>query len=171
MDTILEIKEQLHDGYYADGLLITYGNPRQHIWTYIAGEYDNRTAYIYNCPCAAGGGSPPPPFVATNYYCESGAADIADHTAYYLNDVLWDRSGCITSNCCDLPMQPWFYRELNATTSSDIEARLCNEQGFYLKAILIDQLGRSYTYSVNLCEWFVDLDSVVYNSRLTDITI
>ena len=127
------------DGYYGDGLLITYGSPRQHIWSYTIGTYDNNT-YSYNCPCAVGGGSSPPPFVGTNYYCESGAADIWNSSAYYFNDPLWDRSGCITSNCCDTPTQPWFYRELSGTTTNDIEARLCTRYNFANGSPLIDQL-------------------------------
>jgi len=48
------------DGFYADGLFLTHGNPRQHIWTYVATSYDNVT-YTFNCPCAVGGGLDPPP--------------------------------------------------------------------------------------------------------------
>ena len=29
------------DDFYADSLLFTYGNPCQHIWTYVVGRYDN----------------------------------------------------------------------------------------------------------------------------------
>ena len=46
---------------YADGLLITYGNPRQHIWSYVVGWHDNRTYTYLNCPCTVGGGLAPPP--------------------------------------------------------------------------------------------------------------
>ena len=59
------------DGWYADGLQISYGSPRQHIWSYVAGVFDNRT-HNSNCPCADGGGRAPPTFVGTHYYCESG---------------------------------------------------------------------------------------------------
>ena len=130
---------QTIDGYYADGLLITYSSPRQHIWSYTIGRWDNLTSDS-NCPCGVGGGSAPPPFVGTNYYCESGVADVNNASAYYFNDPLWDRSGCITSNCCDIPTQPWFYRELNGTTTSDIQARLCSYHGFVTGSPLIDQL-------------------------------
>jgi len=105
---------------YADGLLISH---RQHIWTYVAGLYDNRT-YSHNCQCAAGGGDAPPPFVGANHYCESG-----DFTAsaYYFGDPLWDGSDCYSStNCCTNSTLPWFYQQLSETTTSDIEARICN---------------------------------------------
>jgi len=51
------------DGYYADGLSITYGSPRHHLWTYVAVIlliYDNlRDSYGYNCPCTVYGGLSP----------------------------------------------------------------------------------------------------------------
>ena len=38
------------DSYYVDGLSITHGNPRQHIWTYAAGLTDNGNYPSWNCP-------------------------------------------------------------------------------------------------------------------------
>ena len=128
------------DGEYVEGLSLTYGNPRQHIWTYANGRYDNRQAGAFNCPCAVGGGPAPPPFVGTNYYCESGAANTLTTQAYYFDDPLWDGSGCITSNCCTNLTQPWFYYELNKPSTSDIEARICRVDGFSVGSTLIDQL-------------------------------
>jgi len=119
-------RNQLLDSWYVEGLSITYGTPREHIWTYDVGLYDNRT-HSYNCPCAVGGGYSPPPFVGTNYYCESGTAGSYRSSQYYFNDPLWDRSGCITSKCCSNTTQPWFYRDLSKVTTEDIEARICEE--------------------------------------------
>ena len=127
------------DGYYVDGLSITHGNPRHHIWTFANGLFDANAVHDYNCPCA-GGSLASPPFVGTNYYCESGVNDnIRNDSAYYFNDPLWDGSGCITSNCCDNLTQPWFYQELSGTTTDDIEARICRETGFTIGSTLIDQ--------------------------------
>ena len=131
---------QTIDGYYANGLLITYGgSPRQHIWTYVAGTSDT-LVNSNNCPCAVGGGSAPPPFVGTNYYCESGAVNGANWADYYMNDPLWDGSGCVTSNCCNNTTQPWFYNDLGVRTTSDVETRLCAENRFAYSSILIDYL-------------------------------
>ena len=128
------------DGYYADGLSITYDNPRQHIWTYVAGVYDNRV-HTSNCPCAVGGELAPPSFVGTNYYCESGSIHTFNASAYFFNDPLWDGSDCYSStDCCTNPTLPWFYREFNDSTTSDIEARLCYRWNFSLGSILIDQM-------------------------------
>jgi len=90
---------QTIDGYYGHGLLITYDSPRRHIWSYTIGRTDNRGDICCNCPCAVNGGPPAPTFVGTNYYCESGASNVYNTSAYYFDDPLWDRSGCITSNC------------------------------------------------------------------------
>ena len=132
---------QTIDGYYADGLLITYGNPRQHIWTYVCGVFDDNGAPCCNCPCSVGGGLAPPSFVGTNYYCESGAITTYNISTYYFNDPLWDGSDCYSStNCCTNPTQPWFYRELSESTTSDIEARICRQSAFANGSPLIDQL-------------------------------
>ena len=128
------------DGYYADGLSITYGSPRHHIWTFVSGLFDNRT-YVHNCPCAAGGGTSSPPFVGSNYYCESGTVNTFIVQAYYFNDPLWDGSDCYGStNCCSNPTQPWFYHELGESTTSDIDARICSWLNFATGSPLIDQL-------------------------------
>jgi len=133
---------QTIDGYYADGLLLTYGSPRQHIWTYAIGIEDDVTFHTCcTCPCAVGGGPAPPSFVGTNYYCESGAINNYSDSAYYFNDTLWDGSDCYSStNCCTNSNLPWFYRQLSETTTSDIEARICRQWYFSNGSPLIDQL-------------------------------
>ena len=87
------------DDHYVNGLSITYGSPRQHIWTYANGDFDNRQI---RCPCDKTGGTTPS-FVGNNYYCESGRGGTDDHDAYHFSDPLWDGSGCIYSNCCSVP--------------------------------------------------------------------
>ena len=124
------------DDHYVNGLSITYGSPRQHIWSYANGDYDNGGIY---CPCD-GTGDTAPSFIGSNYYCESGRGSTDDHAAYHFDDPLWDGSGCIYSNCCSVPNQPWFYRQLNEMTSANIEARLCDKRGFAAGFTMIDQL-------------------------------
>ena len=60
-----------------------------------------------------------------------------DHSVYHFDDPLWDGSGCITSNC---PIQPWFYLDLNVTTTSDVEVRLCDIRSFSAGFTMIDQM-------------------------------
>ena len=130
---------------YFEGLSITHGSPRQHIWTYAVGltEYGTFPRTAHNCPCTipAYRGSLPSDFVGSHYYCESGTTNSWRHSAYYLSDVLWDGAGCSTGNtCCSDPNLPWFYRQLNQTTQDDIEVRSCMDQPFGDEAVLITNL-------------------------------
>ena len=51
--------------HYVDGVSITYGTPRRHIWTYASGLSDdgNNNNGVYNCPCAKYPGDAPPPLL------------------------------------------------------------------------------------------------------------
>ena len=113
------------DSNYADGVLITKGSPRQHLWTYAAGLAETYfTNYI--CPCATSSYNTSwiPSFVGSNFYCEAGLVvgegDVLGKTLW--NDALWDGKGCFTSGntCCE--RYGWFHRQVPQTTD-DIEVR------------------------------------------------
>ena len=56
------------NSHYCDGISLTHGNPRRHIWTFTT---DN---YLYSrCPCSMSDPRTPPSFVGSDYYCESGS--------------------------------------------------------------------------------------------------
>ena len=59
---------------YVDGISVTHGSPRQHIWTFAAGIEDQQGRFAGTCPCVTGStvGSRTPSFVGQNYFCESG---------------------------------------------------------------------------------------------------
>ena len=60
------------DQGYMDGISITHGQPRRHIWSYVASLSENSTEHPGgNCPCSLQPGVSPPSFVRNNYYCES----------------------------------------------------------------------------------------------------
>ena len=118
------------NSYYVDGLSITYGSPRKHLWTYVVGLSDDHNYNgKYNCPCAKYPGPSPPSFVGDHYYCESGNVGPYENT-YYINDRLWDGEGCgAGNNCCTQPGMPWFCRTLPQEVNGDIEVRICANQG------------------------------------------
>ena len=109
------------DKSYVDGLSITYGSPRHHVWTYAAG-------HIGRCLChPENHASPPPSFVGQHYYCD-GWPQSYSHT-WYPQYRLWDGEGCPAGNtCCDPPNLPWFHRTLNAATTDDMEVRWCRDE-------------------------------------------
>ena len=132
------------NSYYVDGMSITYGSPRKHIWTYVVGLSDD---YNYNgrsnCPCAKYPGPTPPSFVGDHYYCESGNTGVYEYThTPYINGPLWDGEGCGDgNNCCAQPGMPWFCRTLPQEVEGDIEMRLCatdaysNNEDLYLELL------------------------------------
>ena len=131
------------DNGYVDGISITLGNPRNHVWTYAVGLSDDGNAArgIFNCPCARNRGIAPPSFVREHYYCESGNTGQFELNQYYTEDPLWDGDGCLANNnCCTDANQPWFFRQLVTSRQDDIEARLCTDEPFANEAIVVEQI-------------------------------
>ena len=61
--------------YYVDGVSITYGNPRQHVWTF-AGYLSNDYASpenVRSCSQPSLNVPSPPPFVGNNYFCDTAS--------------------------------------------------------------------------------------------------
>ena len=113
------------NSHYSDGISLTYGNPRRHIWTFIVGVTDND---IYShCPCGSKYPATPPSFVGSDYYCESGSPNYPVVAKFYPNDPLWDghQCGSIETACCQHTGIPWFYKKLNCSTTDNIEMRIC----------------------------------------------
>ena len=105
---------------YVDGVSLTHGNPRQHIWTFAAAldkQHDNLNS---KCPCLFD--RELPPFVGEDYFCDAGIIDFMTGETGLQTDPLWDGTDCL---CCDNP--PWFYKQLPQTTTDDIEMRVCKD--------------------------------------------
>ena len=119
------------DSPYVDGLSITYGTPRRHLWTYAVGQFQP-FPHRGHCPCAAAAGTQPPSFVQDHYYCESASVlgtEGAAQDRWYPDDPLWDGEGCPAGNtCCDPPNLPWFSRAINTPSTADIELRVCHDE-------------------------------------------
>ena len=75
------------DTYYADGVSITQGNPRKHIWTLIAGFYENYPNPNVICPCNTSPGPQPPSFVGNDYSASLVIQITIGHT-YFIQLIL-----------------------------------------------------------------------------------
>ena len=112
------------DDDYVDGISLTYGSPRQHIWSFAAAN--NIAGSSSSCPCA--GGRSPPGYVGSDYFCESGSNGETVSQTLYTSDPLWDGQGCVGGEaaCCQATGIPWFHKILSASTTDFIELRICN---------------------------------------------
>ena len=121
------------DDAYFTGVAVMHGSPRQHIWTFAAGEVENYTSEASTlCPCDTTFNIPIPPFVGEDYFCESGYVWPGYYrgpsVVYTLhsNDTLWDGRDCHSSStCCSQHNPPYFTKTLNRPTTDDIELRMC----------------------------------------------
>ena len=129
------------DGQYVDGISITLGSPRKHVWTFASGLSDTVSYTSYNCPCATRPGPGAPAFVGNDYYCESGNSGALASAPYYLSDPLWDGKGCdYLSGCCAEIGKPWFYRKLPIPVGGDFEVRICKDEVQANEDIAIEKL-------------------------------
>lgn len=134
------------NGPYVDGISITVGELRKHVWTYAVGLSDdysyNYSRGGYNCPCAQHPGPDPPSFVQHHYYCESGNTGRYTAGQYYSNDALWDGRGCGTNNnCCAQAGLPWFFRQFIMPITGDIEVRICRDQNNSDEEVIVEQMA------------------------------
>ena len=114
---------------YVDGVSLTHGTPREHIWTFAVGLQENGGDSA--CPCAGSPGTAPPSFIKSDYFCEAGIESYERSVTpmLYSNDPLWDGDGCIDTNpCCSFNNPPWFYKQLPQPTTDDIEMRVCRDE-------------------------------------------
>ena len=124
------------DGVYVDGVSVTHGKPRNHIWTFAAGVSESNPTSSSVCPCDAINDKAVAAFVGKDYFCESGynAPWPGGYHALYPNDTLWDGEDCLpSSTCCSQRNPPYFVKQLPNSTTDDIEARIC------LDDVLLDE--------------------------------
>ena len=99
---------------YVDGVSITHGSPRQHIWT---------LATTHDTYCTCGNPSGLPSFIGQDYFCDGEGSN-----TYNSDDLLWDGSSCRheLQQCCD--RGNWFCKQLPVPTTDDIEFRVCADE-------------------------------------------
>ena len=115
------------NSHYVDGVSLTHGSPRKHIWTFVASPHESSHS-TYNCPCMPGSAQSSPAFVGNDYFCESGYSGPLVNKLY--TDPLWDGEGCgsLETICCQAAGLPWFHKRLSAPTNDNIEMRVCANQ-------------------------------------------
>ena len=121
------------DSLYIDGVSITRGSPRQHVWSFAAGfsEEANSTS---SCPCLSSPNSANDrvsSFVGEDYFCDTGyiSNPFPNCGSLAVAHPLWDGGGCgPTGGCCENNNPPWFCKTLPQPTTDDIEVRICADQ-------------------------------------------
>ena len=129
---------------YVDGVSLTHGRPRKHIWTFAADHTENYT-FLNGCPCNSYLQNPtnPPDFVSNDYFCDTADTRGLQYNIIFIGDPLWDGTGCGHNNdCCSFNQPPWFYKKLPASTVDNIEMRVCrggyrNNEDIALKIVEI----------------------------------
>ena len=126
--------DQSIDSYYVEGVVLTHGSPREHIWTFAAALDETQTSSQV-CPCTNINNPTTDfsiqSFIGDDYFCETGAppgtvVSSSGTGSFYPDDPLWDGDGCgPTSTCCTFNNPPWFCKQLPQTTTDDLEVRIC----------------------------------------------
>ena len=113
------------DDFYIDGISMTHGMPRNHIWSFASSLYRRSSG----CPCSSSSAFLPA-FVGDHYFCESGNTRDQDLNDYiFTEDLLWDGEECINQESCCMSSIPWFSIDLPSSTANDIEVRICADEG------------------------------------------
>ena len=110
------------DDVYVDGVSLTHGSPRQHIWTFAAAG--GRRAICDRCR-----DEPRPDSVGNDFFCDTGNPGSSGASVpgiFYGDNPLWDGDGCTADNeCCPTDNPPYFFKTLPQSTTDNIEMRVC----------------------------------------------
>ena len=110
---------------YVDGVSLTHGTSRQHIWTFAAAGRMDRICD----PCHT---QSRPGSVGNDLFCDSGnpMSSTATSNTFHSANPLWDGVGCMAGNeCCPTDNPPYFLKTLPQPTTDDIEMRVCRNEG------------------------------------------
>ena len=111
---------------YLDGVSITHGFPRQHIWSFYGGVFTEtccNPTHLSNMESLG--------FIGNNSFCDTGnPKNLPVNGALFTYHPLWEGdTRCVSSpTCCSPSSGPWFYATLNVPSIQDIEVRICADQ-------------------------------------------
>ena len=120
---------QASNGIVMDGVLISHGKTKEHIWAYAnANEKVAGDTLNYICPCTDPRyNGVVPPFIGNDYYCDS-AVESGSVIGKFYTTPLWTGEGCTPPNfCCAHSGMPWFCKSLPVPTTDYIEIRNCHD--------------------------------------------
>ena len=163
------------DDAYFSGVAVIHGSPRQHIWTFAAGLWENNTdLWPHQCPCDSTlSYIRVPPFVGDDYFCESGYIhpgywDEESLFTLHSNDTLWDGRDCHSSSkCCSRHNPPYFTKTLSAPTNDDIELRRCGLYGHHENVAI--ELIELYVKESHIESLLLELDQRMKQSFMHQI--
>ena len=128
-------KQKTINDVYVDGVSVTCGMPRQHIWTLAAAMHEVNALGLHLCPCTNAQNPMNreifiPEFVGESYFCDTGSPTAAAVGEIYEDNPLWDGKGCgPTHSCCFRQNdQEYFCSSLSELSTDPIEVRLCGDQ-------------------------------------------
>ena len=125
LDGFMRTNDTDINGTYVDGVSLTYGAPRQHIWTFAATFSEANRMLSCSCNNSNTAGTPPPEYVGNDYFCDTRFRE----SGVDRDLVLWQGTDCTSSNaCCSFNNPPWFYKQLPQPTTDDIEMRVCRDE-------------------------------------------
>ena len=129
------------DSFFVDGIVLTHGSPRTHIWTFTTGHHQYHVGSS-GCPCNDGSQvNNLPPYVGNEYFCDSGHGQNTNPPQQYLtHDPLWDGAGCVRGSCCTFNSPPWFCKTWPYPTTDDIELRLCINEDINNENVLFEKV-------------------------------
>ena len=132
---------------YVDGISLTHGSPRTHIFTFASALNDKTSGFTFaQCPCMRTFGKRAPrvpSFVGRDFVCNTANLDqnIPKNNTQFLDYDIWGGNRCSSRNqCCSARGLPWFSRSLDSPTCDNVEMRVCNDEGTDNENVLIDQV-------------------------------
>ena len=129
MDAFWRSQKRTIDDAYVDGLSITHGNPRKHLWTLAVGQSEHVSNGDIRCPRDRNpfDFTRVPDFVGNNFYCEAAFIGPVWEDRIAWEDPLWDGQGCVSSTAQSCSRYGWFHHDI-APSQDDIEVRWCSDE-------------------------------------------